>query len=184
MSHKVLPLDASGYGRLVGETAKGAMALHRRIASGDWAPFKLVPLPASDLNIVCFAVGHPLLETLERTNDFMDRIYRALSVGPDTLKRPDYYVTKTVLRADEYGRAALPTVEGLGFTSRDYERAGGVDRAALHGDGPLPGLTSGKGGLHPRLRPDAGRGDARGDGVVSPGLSPSPSRTSGASSRP
>jgi len=126
MSHKVLPLDASGYGRLVGETAKGAMALHRGIASGDWAPFKLVPLPASDLNIVCFAVGHPSLETLERTNDFMDRIYRALSVGPDTLKRPDYYVTKTVLRADEYGRAALPTVEGLGFTARDYERTGGV----------------------------------------------------------
>ncbi|MCY1073514.1 pyridoxal phosphate-dependent decarboxylase family protein [Archangium lansingense] len=126
MSHKVLPLNASGYGRLVGETAKGAMALYRRIASGDWAPFKVVPLSASDLNIVCFAVGHPSLETLERTNDFMARIYRALSVGPDTLKRPDYYVTKTVLRANEYGRAALPTVEGLGFTPKDYERAGGV----------------------------------------------------------
>ena len=56
----------------------------------------------------------------------MDRVYRALSVGPDTLKRPDYYVTKTVLRADEYGRAALPTVEGLGFTPKDYDRAGGV----------------------------------------------------------
>jgi glutamate/tyrosine decarboxylase-like PLP-dependent enzyme len=126
MSHKVLPLNASGYGRLVGETAKGALALYRRIASGDWAPFKLVPLPPSDLNIVCFAVGHPALETLERTNDFMDRIYRALSVGPDTLKRPDYYVTKTVLRSHEYGRAALPTVEGLGFTSADYDRAGGV----------------------------------------------------------
>lgn len=126
MSHKVLPLNASGYGRLVGETAKGAMARYRSIASGDWAPFKLVPLPPSDLNIVCFAVGHSALETLERTNDFMDRLYRALSVGPNTLKRPDYYVTKTVLRSCEYGRAALPTVEGLGFTSADYDRAGGV----------------------------------------------------------
>jgi hypothetical protein len=53
-------------------------------------------------------------------------IYRALSVGPDTLERPDYYVTKTVLRAHEYGRAALPTVARLGFTPADYGRAGGV----------------------------------------------------------
>ncbi|MBZ4419027.1 pyridoxal-dependent decarboxylase [Myxococcus sp. RHSTA-1-4] len=126
MSHKVLPLDATGYGRLVGETAKGTMALHRRIASGDWAPFKPVLLPPSDLNIVCFAMGHPTLETLEETNAFVDRIYRALSVGPDTMKRPDYYVTKTVLRAAEYGRAALPIVDRLGFTPADYDRAGGV----------------------------------------------------------
>ncbi|NMO23099.1 decarboxylase [Pyxidicoccus fallax] len=126
MSHKVLPLDASGYGRLVGETAKGAMALHRRIASGDWAPFTPVLLPPSDLNIVCFAVGHPSLKTLEATNDFVDRLYRALSVGPDTHRRPDYFVTKTVLRAAEYGRAALPIVDRLGFTSADYDRAGGV----------------------------------------------------------
>jgi glutamate/tyrosine decarboxylase-like PLP-dependent enzyme len=126
MSHKVLPLNSSGYGRLVGETAKGSMALHRRIASGDWAPFRMVMLPPSDLNIVCFTVGHPALETLERTNAFVHRIYRAMSASPDSPRRPDYYVTKTELRAGEYGRAAHPTVEALGFTSSDYERAGGV----------------------------------------------------------
>jgi glutamate/tyrosine decarboxylase-like PLP-dependent enzyme len=140
MSHKVLPLDASGYGRLVGETAKGAMALHRRIASGDWAPFKPVLLPPSDLNIVCFAMGHPALKTLEETNAFTDRVYQALSVGPDTMKRPDYYVTKTVLRAGEYGRAALPLVDRLGFTSADYDRAGGV--AVLRCTVMNPFLTS------------------------------------------
>src|SRR5690606_39351223 len=35
MSHKVLPLDASGYGRLIAESARGALILHRRIAHGD-----------------------------------------------------------------------------------------------------------------------------------------------------
>jgi hypothetical protein len=35
-------------------------------------------------------------------------------------------VTKTVLRAGEYGRAAEPTVRALGFTPGDYARAGGV----------------------------------------------------------
>jgi glutamate/tyrosine decarboxylase-like PLP-dependent enzyme len=130
MSHKVLPLDASGYGRLIGETARGALALHRRLSTGDWAPFRVVPLPAPDLNIVCFAVGHPALETLEQTNAFMDRMYRAMSVGSggsaSSARARDFYVTKTVLRAGEYGRAAEPTVRGLGFTPGDYARAGGV----------------------------------------------------------
>jgi glutamate/tyrosine decarboxylase-like PLP-dependent enzyme len=127
MSHKVLPLDASGYGRLIGETARGAMMLHRRLSGGDWAPFRVVPLPPPDLNLVCFAVGHPALETLEQTNAFVDRIHRALSVGGGkSLHKPDFYVTRTVLRASEYGRAAEATVRGLGFTRADYERAGGL----------------------------------------------------------
>jgi glutamate/tyrosine decarboxylase-like PLP-dependent enzyme len=127
MSHQVLPLDARGYGRLIGATARGALALHRRLCGGDWAPFTLVPLPRPDLNIVCFAIGHPTLDTLEATNEFAGRVYRAMSVGEDRPARQlDYFVTKTVLRAGEYGRAATPTVEALGFTYEDYLRADGL----------------------------------------------------------
>jgi glutamate/tyrosine decarboxylase-like PLP-dependent enzyme len=127
MSHKVLPLDSRGYGRLVGETARGALMLHRRLAMGDWAPFRLVLLPTPDINIVCFAVGHPGLAGLEETNAFADRIYRAMSVSETHPARAlDYFVTKTVLRAAEYGRAAEPVVEALGFRHEDYLEAGGV----------------------------------------------------------
>ena len=127
MSHKVLPLDSRGYGRLIGETARGAMTLHRRISSGEWAPFKVVPLPLPDLNIVCFAVGHWALTTLESTNAFVDRIYRAMSVSDGKMARGlKYFVTKTVLRSREYGHAADPIVQALGFSHEDYLRAGGV----------------------------------------------------------
>ena len=127
MSHKVLPLDSRGYGRLVGETARGALMLHRRLAMGDWAPFRLVLLPTPDINIVCFAVGHPGLAGLEETNAFADRVYRAMSVSETHPARAlDYFVTKTVLRAAEYGRAAEPVVEALGFRHEDYLEAGGV----------------------------------------------------------
>jgi glutamate/tyrosine decarboxylase-like PLP-dependent enzyme len=127
MSHKVLPLDERGYGRLVGQTAAGALLLHRRISAGDWAPFRIVPLPLPDLNIVCFAVGHPSLASIEETNALADRVYGAMSVGAGRSARDlDYVVTKTVLRAHEYGRAAEPIVRALGFTHEDYERAGGL----------------------------------------------------------
>jgi glutamate/tyrosine decarboxylase-like PLP-dependent enzyme len=127
MSHHVLPLNCSGYGRLIGETAKGALMLHRRIAGGDWSPFNVVLLPRPDLNIVCFAVGHPSLPSLEATNALCDRIYRAMSVGADrSVRQLDYFVTKTVLRSGEYGRSAVGIVEKLGFTEEDYLRADGV----------------------------------------------------------
>jgi glutamate/tyrosine decarboxylase-like PLP-dependent enzyme len=127
MSHKVLPLDGTGYGRLIGETARGALLLHRRLASGDWAPFTLVPLPLPDLNIVCFAIGHPSLTTLEETNAFAGRVYAAMSVtGERSARQLDYFVTKTELRSREYGHAADPILEALGFTHDDYLRAGGV----------------------------------------------------------
>ena len=127
MSHKVLPLDSRGYGRLIGETARGALVLHRRLCAGDWSPFRVVPLPAPDLNLVCFAVGHPSLESLEETNAFVDRIYRAMSVSDARAARTlDYFVTKTELRQPEYGESAVPLVEALGFTRDDYLRAGAV----------------------------------------------------------
>ena len=127
MSHKVLPLDSSGYGRLIGETARGALSLHRRLGGGAWEPFRLVPLPRPDLNLVCFALGHRSLVTLEETNAFVRRVYEAMSVGEGrAVQQLDYFVTMTTLRIHEYGRAAVPHVEALGFTEADYERAGGL----------------------------------------------------------
>ncbi len=127
MSHKVLPLDARGYGRMIGETARGARVLHRRLSGGDWGPFRVVPLPEPDLNLVCFAVGHPALSTLEETNAFVDRVYRAMSVSDARSARMlDYFVTKTELRQPEYGDSAVPLVEALGFSRDDYHRAGAV----------------------------------------------------------
>ena len=127
MAHKVLPLDATGYGRLIGEAARGALVLHDALEKAELDPFRLVMLPRPDVNIVCFAIGHPDLATLEQSNELADRVYRAMSLGSGhSLRSLDYLVTKTVLQPREYGHAADPIVEGLGFTHDDYVRAGGV----------------------------------------------------------
>jgi hypothetical protein len=87
----------------------------------------VVPFPPPDLNIVCFGFGHDALHSLEETNAFIERVYRAMSAGAGRAARQvDYFVTMTTLRLHEYGRAALPVVEALGFTEADYARAGGV----------------------------------------------------------
>lgn len=127
MSHRVLPLDADGYGRLISQSARGALRLHRRLREGDWGEFQMVTLPEPDLNIVCFAARHPQFDSITELNGFIDRIYRRMSVpGDDAAPRPDFYVTKTTLRLEHYGDAALPVVRALGFTEQDYRAAGGV----------------------------------------------------------
>jgi glutamate/tyrosine decarboxylase-like PLP-dependent enzyme len=144
MSHKVLPLDASGYGRLIGEAARGALSLHRRIAEGDWSPFRIAPLPRPDLNIVCFGIRHPSHAGLEEVNSFVGRVYRAMSAGADRPARQvEYFVTMTTLRTHEYGRAALPLVSQLGFSDADYRRAGGV--SVIRCTVMDPSLGSGRG---------------------------------------
>jgi glutamate/tyrosine decarboxylase-like PLP-dependent enzyme len=127
MSHKVLPLDARGYGRLICDASRGALALHRRLLGGDWGAFRLSLLPQPDLNIVCFGLGHGDLATLEECNDLVDRVYAAMSVGVGhPAPQLDYFVTQTVLRWDQYGESTAEVVAGLGFSLEDCRRAGGV----------------------------------------------------------
>lgn len=127
LSHQVLPLDARGYGRLICDASRGALALHRRLEGGDWGEFRLSLLPRPDLNIVCFGVAHASFRTLAECNDLADRVYAAMSVGSGhPAPQLDYFVTKTVLRWEQYGESTADVVAGLGFTVDDCRRAGGV----------------------------------------------------------
>jgi hypothetical protein len=72
-------------------------------------------------------VGHPSLRTLEATNRFADRVHRAMSPGVDrSARRVDYFVSRTTLRASEYGASVRPLLAELGFSEEDAARAGGL----------------------------------------------------------
>ncbi|MFL5560459.1 MAG: pyridoxal phosphate-dependent decarboxylase family protein [Gemmatimonadaceae bacterium] len=127
MAHKVLPLDATGYGRLIGDAARAALALHEALTACDLSPLRLVLLPRPDVNIVCFAVGHPGFSGLDQSNALVERVYRAMSIGGGrSLRQLDYLVTRTTLQPREYARSVDPLLEALGFTHADYLRAGGL----------------------------------------------------------
>ncbi len=127
LSHRVLPLDGDGHGRLIVATARGALALHERLSEGDFGEFRVVTLPEPDLNIVCFGVAHRRFPSLDAANEFIAGVHRRMSVVPGRSPREvEFVVTRTVLRSSEYGEAPLPLVELLGWRRDDYLRAGGV----------------------------------------------------------
>jgi glutamate/tyrosine decarboxylase-like PLP-dependent enzyme len=126
LSHKVLPLDASGYGFLIERTVVGARRLYEALGTHDFGPFRLVRLPEPDINIVCYLFHHPLLSTLGAVNALNEGIYQLLSVvqaGRD----PEYIITRTRFQTPMYDRAIHPLLEDLGVASFDEWQAGGKE---------------------------------------------------------
>ncbi|HEU5048910.1 MAG TPA: pyridoxal-dependent decarboxylase [Gemmatimonadales bacterium] len=121
LSHKVLPLDARGYGYLVERTAVGARMLHD--ALGRMAgQFSVLMLPEPDINIVCFIVRHPALTTLAELNDLNEGIYRRMSLGHGG-PAPEYIITRTRFQTPMYDGAIAPIIDALGIGSVETWRA-------------------------------------------------------------
>lgn len=100
MSHRAMPLNSDGHGRIVASTMSAAHHLHALLGTEDFSPFRIVRLPEPDLNICCFLVHHPSLTGLTELNGLNETIYRELSPA-EGMKAP-YMVTRTKLTSPAY----------------------------------------------------------------------------------
>ncbi|HEX7336905.1 MAG TPA: pyridoxal-dependent decarboxylase [Gemmatimonadales bacterium] len=124
LSHKVLPLNETGYGYLIERTMAGARRLHGALCEAELAPFRTVMLPVPDINIVCYLVSHPSLTSLESVNAFNERVYIAMSLArPDGT--PEYIISRTRLCSPMYDGAIDPVLAALGVCSVDHWKASG-----------------------------------------------------------
>lgn len=126
LSHKVLPLDERGYGYLIERTMVGARLFHEALSEAELDPFRIIMLPEPDINIVCFVVHHPSLETLEATNTFNERIYAEMSLSHPGAT-PDYIVSRTRFQTPMYDGAVDPILEELGIATAEEWRAAGSE---------------------------------------------------------
>lgn len=125
LSHKVLPLDERGYGYLIERTVCGARKLHAALREADLSPFRVVLLPEPDINIVCYVLHHPSLETLEAVNTFNERVYERMSLSRPGAA-PDYIITRTRFQSPMYDGAIEPLLDALGVCTVDEWRANGA----------------------------------------------------------
>lgn len=117
MSHKTIPLDIGGHGRLIGATARAAHRFHAALGKADFSPFNVIRLPEPDLNIVCFLVAHDQLDVCG-VNDLNEGIYAELSTGRETV--PDYMITRTRLTSPAYDGAVVSLLPLLGPLAKAY----------------------------------------------------------------
>ncbi len=133
LSHKVLPLDARGYGYLIERTASGARRLQAALRAASTAPptapFRLVLLPEPDLNIVGFVVTHAEARTLDEVNALNEGVYARMSLSEPGAS-PRYILTRTRFQTPMYDGAIEPLLEALalpeGAGSAARWRAGGA----------------------------------------------------------
>jgi glutamate/tyrosine decarboxylase-like PLP-dependent enzyme len=124
LSHRSIPLDERGYGYIIERTAAGAHRLHAALATADASPFRIVPLPSPDLNIVCFIVCPPQPFSLSELNELNADIYAALSVQ-HPYDAPEYVISRTVLRSPVYQGVVEPLLGRIDDTLlRDWPEQG------------------------------------------------------------
>ena len=124
LSHKVLPLNEKGYGYLIERTMAGARRLHAGLCVAELAPFRIVLLPVPDINIVCYVVSHPSLDSLESLNAFNERVYVQMSLARSD-GAPEYIISRTRLHSPTYDGAIDPALAALGVCSVEEWRASG-----------------------------------------------------------
>jgi glutamate/tyrosine decarboxylase-like PLP-dependent enzyme len=126
LSHRVIPLDTRGYGTLIERTAAGARLLHQALRTVDASPFRIVPLPAPDLNVVCFLVSHADAHDLRAINALNEGIYARMSLSEPGMS-PDYILTRTRFQTPMYDGAIAPILGALGVGPVEEWKAMGGD---------------------------------------------------------
>ncbi|HEY6088916.1 MAG TPA: pyridoxal-dependent decarboxylase [Gemmatimonadaceae bacterium] len=126
LSHRAIPLNSEGHGRIIVSTLKAARELHALLGSSDFSPFRAIRLPEPDLNIVCFLLHHPSLDSVAAINSLNEMIYRELS--PDAEMSAPYMITRTRLTSPMYDGAIKPLLSSLGMDGESYREniAGGL----------------------------------------------------------
>jgi glutamate/tyrosine decarboxylase-like PLP-dependent enzyme len=119
LSHRTIPLNSGGHGRLIAATLEAARNLHEFLGASDLSPFRVVRLPVPDLNIVCFFLHHPSLETLAALNALNERIYEQMS--PAAKLPSPYIISHTRLTWPAYEQVINTLISSLGDDKESYK---------------------------------------------------------------
>ena len=127
MAHKVVPLDVTGYGRIIGATIEGAYRFYRSLLAA--APitaggrqFEVIPLARPDINIVDYAFHEKGNKSLDEMNRLNQAIYEQCSYKSGPVYVNDFITSKTSLTREEYGDTPRAFVEKFGIGAAEWDR--------------------------------------------------------------
>ncbi len=133
LAHAVVPLNRSGYGRLVMRAVEGAREICAVLEALDGSAVrvggagrrvrvKLLARP--DLNIFCFAANAAGNRKLVRANALNRALFRRFSIEEVEGDSRRFILSSTRLTRDEYGDAPALFLRRLGIANGEWERVG------------------------------------------------------------
>lgn len=126
-AHKVLPLNVTGYGKLMGASIEGAYRFYNFLKNKKFnvngKVINLYPLTKPDFNMVDYVFneeGNTDLVVMNKLNhDFFDQA----SYVKGDLYSNEFITSHTDFAIPDYGNSPLQFVQSLGFSREEWDRA-------------------------------------------------------------
>ena len=107
-AHKTLPLNVTGYGKLIARTIEASSAFYAALNSmmpfiaDNGKPYIAIPLTKPDTNIVIFVINELGNTNLKKMNKLNEKIYNECSYVSGPLYNKPFITSKTILTEEEY----------------------------------------------------------------------------------
>lgn len=130
-AHRVLPLNITGYGRLIGASVEGAQRFYQKIKSTqvldiDGVKVKLEALVEPDFNMVDFALNVEGNKDLEKMNQLNLDLYNLSSYVAGPVLKNDFITSHTEFSYEDYGDAPVDMAERLGISKAEWDKVHGL----------------------------------------------------------
>ncbi|MFA6530091.1 MAG: pyridoxal-dependent decarboxylase [Candidatus Micrarchaeia archaeon] len=131
-SHRLVPLNITGYGEIIGRSIEGAQMFTRSLESikslkVKGKEFLVQPLVwTPDFNIICMAFNEKGNANLENMNELNSKIYSESSYVEGPVYKNDWITSNTELSKEDYGDAPKEFVKRLGIPEKEWNRVGKV----------------------------------------------------------
>lgn len=125
-AHKVLPLNVTGFGKLMGASIEGAYRFYNflkdRTFNVNGKVIKLHPLTKPDFNMVDYVFNEEGNTDLEKMNKLNHDFFDYASYVKGGLYSNEFITSHTDFAIPDYGNSPLEFVNSLGFSREEWDR--------------------------------------------------------------
>ena len=125
-AHRVLPLNITGYGKLIGAGIEGSFNLYNHFNGKEFMvgdkKVILNTLIRPDFNMVDFAFNEEGNTDLTKMNELNHDFYEEASYAKGGLYDNDFITSHTDFAVPDYGNSPYPFVKSLGFSREEWDK--------------------------------------------------------------
>ncbi|PGZ97479.1 tyrosine decarboxylase [Bacillus pseudomycoides] len=125
-AHKVLPLNVTGYGKLLGASIEGAYRFYhflqdKQFKVGD-KTINVYPLTKPDFNMVDYVFNEEGNTDLTKMNKLNHDFFGEASYVKGNIYHNEFITSHTDFAIPDYGNSPLPYVKSLGFSEEEWDK--------------------------------------------------------------
>lgn len=125
-AHKVLPLNITGYGKLMGASIEGAYRFYNFLKDKKFyvngKTITAYPLTKPDFNMVDYVFNEEGNTDLEKMNKLNHDFFDYSSYVKGDLYSNKFFTSHTDFAIPDYGNSPLEYIQSLGFTKEEWDR--------------------------------------------------------------